>query len=79
MPTVLRIKGFRFFFYTNEHLPVHIHVEKENKTAKFNLEPILELVYSRKFKASEISEMRKIVSDNQEFLIHQWNEYFGNT
>jgi len=79
MPTVLRHKGFRFFFYTNEHLPIHIHVEKENKTAKLNLEPILELVYSRKFKASEISEMRKIVSDNQEYLIHQWNEYFSNT
>ncbi len=59
MPTVLRHKGFRFFFYTNEHLPIHIPTEKENKTAKFNLEPFLELVYSRKFKASEISEMRK--------------------
>lgn len=77
MPTVLRIKGYRFFFYTNEHLPVHIHIENENKTAKFNLEPF-ELVYTRRFNASEIAEMRKLVVENKEFLIKKWNEYFNN-
>lgn len=78
MPTVLRIKGFRFFFYSNEHLPIHIHIEKENKTAKFNLNPFVELVYSRRFNSSEISEIRKLVSENAELLIHKWNEYFNN-
>ena len=68
MPTVLRIKGYRFFFYINDNLPIHIHIEKDNKTAKFNLEPF-ELVYSRRFKASEISEIRKLVAENSEFLI----------
>lgn len=77
MPTVLRIKGYRFFFYTNEHLPIHIHIEKDNRTAKFNLEP-LELVYTRRFKASEISEIGKLVTENKEFLIDKWNEYFNN-
>ncbi|WP_339864042.1 DUF4160 domain-containing protein [uncultured Algoriphagus sp.] len=28
MPTVLRENGYRFFFYSNEHLPKHTHVEK---------------------------------------------------
>lgn len=28
MPTILTTNGFRFFFYSNEHLPIHIHVEK---------------------------------------------------
>lgn len=46
MPTVLRIRGYRFFFYSNEHLPQHIHVEKGNNTAKFNIEEV-ELVRSR--------------------------------
>ncbi len=78
MPTILRLKGYRFFFYTNEHLPVHIHVEKENKTAKYNLESIVELIYSRKFKASEISEMRKLVIENKNIFIEKWYEYFNN-
>ncbi|MAN29084.1 MULTISPECIES: DUF4160 domain-containing protein [Mesonia] len=75
MPTVLRINGYRFFFYSNEHLPIHI--EKDEKTAKFNLQPI-EIIYTRRFKASEISEIRKLVVENSEFLIQQWNEYFNN-
>lgn len=77
MPTVLRINGYRFFFYSNEHLPIHIHIEKDEKTAKFNLQPI-EIIYTRRFKASEISEIRKLVVENSEFLIQQWNEYFNN-
>ncbi|PLX22253.1 hypothetical protein C0584_00020 [Candidatus Parcubacteria bacterium] len=28
LPTVLRVDGFRFFFFSDEHLPLHIHVEK---------------------------------------------------
>lgn len=55
MPTILKHSGYRFFFYVNDHLPKHIHIEKDNKTAKFNFEP-LQLVKSRKFNASEIKE-----------------------
>jgi hypothetical protein len=77
MPTILRINGFRFFFYSNEHLPIHIHVEKDNKTAKFTLEEI-ELVKSRGFNASELKEMRKLVSENVELFKNKWNEYFNN-
>ncbi|MCB9202566.1 MAG: DUF4160 domain-containing protein [Flavobacteriales bacterium] len=77
MPTVLRINGYRFFFYTNEHFPIHIHIEKDTKTAKFNLEPI-ELIYTRRFKSSEISEIRKLVEENSEYLISKWHEYFNN-
>ncbi|MBE6243946.1 MAG: DUF4160 domain-containing protein [Bacteroidales bacterium] len=28
MPTILFLFGLRFFFYSEEHLPVHVHVEK---------------------------------------------------
>lgn len=77
MPTILKINGFRFFFYSNEHLPIHIHVEKDNKTAKFNLEEI-ELVKSRGFNASELKEIRKLVSTNVELFKNKWNEYFNN-
>jgi hypothetical protein len=51
MPTVVYINGMRFFFYSNEHLPKHIHVEKGESTAKFNID-FIELVKSYKFNAS---------------------------
>jgi len=34
MPTLLRIFGLRFFFYLDEHLPIHVHVECGGKLAK---------------------------------------------
>ena len=37
MPTVFRIDGFRFFFYSNEgnpREPVHVHVRKAGAEAK---------------------------------------------
>jgi len=36
MPTVLRVSGFRFFFYSLEGSePPHIHVERGDSVAKF--------------------------------------------
>ncbi|MCK5463385.1 MAG: DUF4160 domain-containing protein, partial [Bacteroidales bacterium] len=41
MPTVLRVKGYRFFFFSNEgNEPIHIHVEKAESYVKFWLDPI---------------------------------------
>ncbi len=77
MPTVLIIKGYRFFFYVNDHSPVHIHIEKGDGTAKFNLEPV-ELIKSRRFKASEIAEIRKLVIENIELFKDKWDEYFND-
>ena len=37
MPTLLIYEGFKFFFYANEHLPLHIHVEKGNGYAGIEL------------------------------------------
>ena len=73
MPTILRANGFRFFIYSNEHLPLHIHVERGGATAKFNLEP-LELVKSNGFKAQELKQIREIVDENLQLLREKWNE-----
>lgn len=76
MPTILRYKGYRFFFYVNDHTPEHIHIEKARATAKFNLEPI-ELVKSKRFNAGEINEIRKLVIENRELFKNKWDEYFN--
>ena len=41
MPTVLRIGAYRFYFYSHEiHEPPHIHIDRDNLSAKFWLEPV---------------------------------------
>ena len=57
MPTVLRVAGYRFFFYSNERgEPAHIHVEQAERTAKYWLDP-LELAESHGFRSQELAEI----------------------
>jgi hypothetical protein len=77
MPTILRINGYRFFFYSNDHAPIHIHVEKGNSSAKFNVIPV-DLVNNYGFRSKELSTIKEIININQELLLNKWNEYFSN-
>jgi hypothetical protein len=76
MPTIFNQNGFRFFFYSNDHLPKHVHVEKSGKTAKYNLNPI-ELVVSKKFSAAELRDIRILIQDNLKLIEQRWDEYFN--
>lgn len=41
MPTIFRAGPYRVFFYAGDHgEPVHVHVERDDKIAKFWLEPV---------------------------------------
>jgi len=76
MPTILRINGYRFFFFSNEHEPIHIHIEKSDKYAKIDVKSI-EVIENYKFTSKELKELVKIVKANQEKIVEAWNEYFG--
>ncbi len=75
MPTILRVRGYRFFFYVNDHHPPHIHVEKERSTAKFLLKNA-ELVKSKRFNANELNEIRMVILENIELFKIKWDEHF---
>jgi hypothetical protein len=78
MPTVLRIRGFRFFFFSNDmREPVHIHVESDDKYAKFWLDPV-QLAKSTGYTAQELSKIRTLINENADTLKRKWDEYFHN-
>jgi hypothetical protein len=78
MPTILRTKGFRFFFYSNENdEPAHVHVEKGDAEGKIWLEPALSVAYFRGFSTGEQNEIMDITSGNLKSFIKKWYEYFG--
>ena len=59
MPTVLRTRGFQFFFYAqDENEPPHIHVAKAGCDAKFWLEPV-QLAVNRGFRPHDLREIVK--------------------
>lgn len=77
MPTVLLIRGYHFFFYLNEHEPIHIHVTKGDSEARFVLVPEVDMTYSRGFKKSEIRDIVDLITEHYATLINAWRKTFG--
>jgi len=76
MPTVLRIGPYRFFFYAGDRdEPLHVHVERDDKVAKFWLDPV-RLQSSGGFTRAEIGRIQKLVGERRSRLVEAWNEYF---
>ena len=77
MPTILRLNGFRFYFFSHEpNEPPHIHVDKGNATIKVWLDT-LEGAKNRGFRAHEIAGIIAMVRDHQALLMEKWHEHFG--
>ena len=75
MPTVLRINGYRFFFFSDEHMPQHIHIEKAGSYVRIVLDTH-EVTDSYKISSKEINKLIKLVEENKETLKGAWDEYF---
>src|SRR4030095_12817742 len=55
-PTIFRERGFRFSFFSNEEPRMHVHVFHADGTAKFWLEPDLELAENDGLKPQQIKK-----------------------
>ena len=76
MPTVLRVGPYRFYFYASDRQePPHVHVERDDKVAKFWLSPV-RLERSGGFSRREINRIQDLVETNVEALLRSWSEYF---
>lgn len=75
MPTVFKIDGFRFFFFSNEHTPEHIHIEKGDMYARIELES-LKVTDSCNASSKDLKKLVELVKDNKDKLKGAWDEYF---
>jgi hypothetical protein len=77
MPTVLRQGAYRFYFYSHEpNEPPHIHVDRDNLSAKFWLNPV-SLARNFGFNARESRQIESMVVLHQTEFLEAWNGYFG--
>ena len=78
MPEILRMFGMRFFFYSREHEPIHVHVKSADGRAKFDILPEgIVLVKNEGIKTKDIKAAEMVLEENKELAIEKWNEYFG--
>ena len=75
-PTVLRIRGYRFFFFSREETRKHIHVYCEKGETKIWLEPEIEIARNYGLHEKDINEIVAIVKNNQDEFIKSWEKHF---
>ena len=76
-PTVLREKGFRFYFFSLEEKRMHVHVKGPDGDAKFWLEPGIELAMQHGLASHRVNEIRSIVEEHQDEIRSAWREHIG--
>ena len=65
------------YFYTDEHLPIHVHLENSDGLAKIELEPEIRLVENKGIKSKDIKRAMSIVEQYKEEFIEKWKEFHG--
>ncbi len=76
MPTVLRVRGYRFFFFSNErNEPAHVHVQSGDGYAKFWLRPVSP-AESLGYDARELRRLEQLIVEHQSVLEQAWDDYF---
>jgi len=75
LPTLLNLNGFKFFFYANEHDPMHIHVSYGDGFAKIELSSLK--VVQNYMKPKDLKLALAITKEHKEMFERRWNEWFG--
>jgi hypothetical protein len=69
MPTALRTGPYRFYFYSYEcGEPRHLHVDHENRSAKFWLDPDVTLAANHLYSCRELREIERLMREHLETL-----------
>lgn len=79
MPTILRLKGYRFMIYTSEpaNERPHVHVIKDDRDAKIWIDVLAFAKGDDLFKAKERREIMEIAEEHQAFFMEKWEEIHG--
>lgn len=77
MPTLFIIFGIRFFFYSDDHEPIHVHIAYGGKLAKIQVLPEICVIYDQGVGPQILKKALKTVENYKEEIISEWHNYFG--
>jgi hypothetical protein len=75
VPKIFEEDGYRFFFYSNEHRPMHVHVRYGGGEAVFDVEHDVELRESLGLKMQELTRAQELAEAHRQLIIDRWHEH----
>jgi hypothetical protein len=77
VPTIAIIGPYRVYFYSHDmQEPAHVHVDRDDNTAKFWLLPVA-MDRNIGFRPRELRQVHRIVAEHAPEFLEAWHEYFG--
>ena len=80
MPELLRYRGFKFFFYSREGMPLeppHVHVAKAGCEVKLWLTPCVRIASVKRIDPRTLQMIVSIVEANRADFEERWNVHFS--
>ena len=76
-PTVLRVRGYRFYFFSREETRPHVHVQHATGEAKIWLEPEVDVALNYGLSAQRLRTALRLAQENKHAILRAWSEHFG--
>lgn len=78
MPEIFRELGFRFYFYSDEHLPIHVHVRNADGEIKLNIvHENITVIRNYGMKLKDVKIAKELAKTRREEIIMEWIKFFG--
>lgn len=76
MPTAKRTGPYRIYFYSYDcGEPRHMHVDRENQSAKFWLDPVVSLQENHGYNRKELREIERMLQAHVSELRKEWDDF----
>ena len=76
MPTIFRSGPYRVYFFSHELAePPHVHVDRDDQSAKFWLGPVA-LARNLGFGATELRQVQRLIEEHEQRLLEAWHDCF---
>ena len=76
MPTIFTEDGFRFFFYSNDHRPIHVHVSYGGGEAVFEIDKSVTLKESQGMSIKNLTKAQRFAKQNLRLIKEKWDVFF---
>ena len=76
-PTVLRVRGYRFYFFSREETRAHVHVQHATGEAKFWLDPDLGVAKNYGLSPQRLATALRLAREHHDEIRTAWDAHFG--
>lgn len=74
-PTILKERGYRFFFFSREEPRMHVHISCSDGETKFWLDPDIEMAKNYKISRKQLKEIERIIEEHFNEFKNAWQKH----